>query len=78
MLIDAATLKSHIKPKSDKTLNNMRKAELIKYIRCLEHNYNAAVWFNENQARYIEQLVLKGAPLDEEIYSKQEGRQWLS
>ena len=30
MLIDSATLKEPIKPKAGSTLNNMRKAELIK------------------------------------------------
>jgi hypothetical protein len=34
----------------------MRKADLIEYIRCLENNYNVAVSFNENQAKYIESL----------------------
>lgn len=58
MLIDVSEIKKAIKPKADSTLNNMRKADLIEYIRCLENNYNAAVWFNENQARYIERLGL--------------------
>lgn len=48
-----------IKAKADSTLRNMRKSELIEYIRCLEHNYNSAVWFNENQARYIEDTLIK-------------------
>lgn len=59
MLIDVATIKKSIKPKADSTLYNMKKSELIEYIRCLENNYNAAVWFNENQARYIESLGLE-------------------
>lgn len=58
-MIDVSTMKTAIKPKADSTLQSMRKRELIEYIRCLEHNYNAAVWFNENQARYIEQLMAK-------------------
>lgn len=66
MLIDFETMKKPIKPKADSTLNNMRKAELIEYIRCLEQNYNAAVWFNENQARYIEQLGL--VKKEQEVY----------
>ena len=44
----------------------MTKAELIEYIRWLEQNYNAAVWFNENQARYIEQLGL--VKKEQEVY----------
>lgn len=49
-------MKKHIKLKADSTLRNMRKDDLIEYIRTLEHNYNVAVSFNENQARYIESL----------------------
>lgn len=56
MLIDMSTLKTHIKPRADTTLRNMKKSQLIEYIRDLEHNYNAAVEFNENQAQYIERL----------------------
>lgn len=58
MVIDVATIKKAIKPKADSTLYNMKKSELIEYIRCLENNYNAAVWFNENQAQYIEKLLV--------------------
>ena len=58
MLVDVSAIKKAIKPKADTTLYNMKKGELIEYIRCLENNYNAAVWFNENQARYIESLGL--------------------
>ena len=56
MVVDIGVVKKHIKPKADSTLFNMRKADLIEYIRTLEHNYNVAVSFNENQARYIESL----------------------
>lgn len=57
-VVPTVTLKKPIKQKSSSMLHHMTKAELIEYIRCLEQNYNAAVWFNENQARYIEQLGL--------------------
>lgn len=56
MLVDMDEVRKHIKPKAHSTLCNMRKADLIDYIRCLEHNYNVAVSFNENQAKYIESL----------------------
>lgn len=56
MVVDIGDVKRHIKPKAYSTLLNMRKADLIEYIRTLEHNYNVAVSFNENQAKYIEQL----------------------
>ena len=56
MVVDVGAVRHHVKPKADSTLFNMRKADLIKYIRCLENNYNVAVSFNENQARYIESL----------------------
>lgn len=58
MVVDIGDVKRHIKPKADSTLLNMRKADLIEYIRTLEHNYNVAVSFNENQAKYIESLDL--------------------
>lgn len=56
MVVDVGEVKRFIKPKADSTLLNMRKADLIEYIRTLEHNYNVAVSFNENQAKYIDQL----------------------
>lgn len=56
MLVDIGEVKRHIKPKADSTLRNMRKDDLIEYIRCLEHNYNVGATFLENQARYIESL----------------------
>lgn len=56
MVVDVGVVKNHIKPKADSTLYNMRKDDLIEYIRTLEHNYNVAVSFNENQAKYIESL----------------------
>lgn len=56
MVVDVGMVKKHIKPKADSTLYNMRKVDLIEYIRTLEHNYNVAVSFNENQAKYIESL----------------------
>ena len=59
MVVDIGVVKNHIKPKADSTLYNMIKADLIEYIRTLEHNYNAAVSFNENQAKYIESLDLE-------------------
>jgi hypothetical protein len=58
MVVDIGEMKRHIKPKADSTLHNMRKNDLIEYIRCLEHNYNVAVSFNENQAKYVESLGL--------------------
>ena len=56
MVVDIGEVKRHIKPKADSTLRNMRKDDLIEYIRCLEHNYNVGATFLENQARYIESL----------------------
>lgn len=58
MVVDIGEVKRHITPKADSTLHNMRKDDLIEYIRFLEHNYNVAVSFNENQAKYIESLGL--------------------
>ena len=41
---------------SDSTLNNMKKEDLIKYIRNLEHNYNVAVDFNIQQVKNFEMM----------------------
>ena len=60
MVIDASSVKRHIKPKADSTLLNMKKADLIEYVRTLEHNYNVAVSFNEQQARNIEAMIKNG------------------
>ena len=56
MVVDIGKVKNYIKPKADSTLHNMRKADLIEYIRTLEHNYNVVSTFLENQAKYIESL----------------------
>ena len=63
MVVDIGIVRKYIKPKADSTLCNMRKVDLIEYIRTLEHNYNVAVSFNENQAKYIESLGFAGVVL---------------
>ena len=67
MVVDVGMVKNHIKPKADSTLYNMRKVDLIEYIRTLEHNYNVAVSFNENQAKYIESLGFTGGTVQKWI-----------
>lgn len=69
MVVDIGEMKRHIKPKADSTLHNMKKDDLIEYIRTLEHNYNVAVSFNENQAKYIESLCVlpKWIPVTERL-----------
>ena len=59
MVVDIGIVKNHIKPKADSTLRNMRKDDLIEYIRCLEHNYNVAVSFNNQQAKNFETMMKK-------------------
>lgn len=56
VLMDFNQIGKHCKELSDSTLNNMRKNELIKYIRTLEHNYNVAVDFNIQQIRNFEKM----------------------
>ena len=72
MLVDIGEVKRHIKPKADSTLRNMRKDDLIEYIRSLEHNYNVAVSFNKNQAKYIDSLdaapVVHGRWIDKTVW----------
>ena len=67
MVVDIGIVRNYIKPKADSTLYNMRKVDLIEYIRTLEHNYNVAVSFNENQAKYIESLGFNGGVVQEWI-----------
>ena len=50
MLVDVTQVKTPIKPKAYSTMCNMRKDDLIDYIRTLEHNYNVAMAFNQQQA----------------------------
>lgn len=59
MLVDVAMIKMPIKPKADSTLHCMRKDDLIEYIRTLEHNYNVAVSYNEQQAKNFLALCRK-------------------
>lgn len=54
--MDFNQIGKHCKELSDSTLNNMRKDELIKYIRTLEHNYNVSVDFNIQQVRNFEKI----------------------
>lgn len=54
--MDFNQIGKHCKELSDSTLNNMRKDELIKYIRTLEHNYNVSVDFNIQQVRNFERM----------------------
>ena len=46
-----------IKQKAYSTMCNMRKQDLIDYIRELEHNYNVAIAYNEQQAQNVEMLL---------------------
>lgn len=54
--MDFNQIVKHCKELSDSTLNNMRKDDLIKYIRTLEHNYNVAVDLNIQQVRNFENM----------------------
>ena len=49
---------------SDSTLKSWRKAELIKYIRMLEQNYDDAIFFNEQQARNVENMLKERAEME--------------
>ena len=77
MVVDVGVVKNHIKPKANSTLYNMRKVDLIEYIRTLEHNYNVAVSFNENQARYIESLgIQKWISVKDRLPENDYGKHW--
>lgn len=63
MVADMGVLVMPVKPKADSTLRNMRKNDLIEYIRCLEHNHNALAWMYENQVRLLEELAKDKKPV---------------
>lgn len=56
VLMDFSKIGEHCKALSDSALNNMKKEDLIKYIRTLEHNYNVAVDFNIQQVKNFEMM----------------------
>lgn len=56
VLMDFSKIGEHCKEKADSILNNMKKEDLIKYIRTLEHNYNVAVDFNIQQVKNFEMM----------------------
>ena len=57
-MIDMSTVGLPTQKKySDSTLKTWNKDELIRYIRILEGNYNAAIWFNEQQARNFQTML---------------------
>lgn len=56
VLMDFSKIGEHCKALSDSTLNNMKKEDLIKYIRTLEHNYNVSVDFNIQQVKNFEMM----------------------
>lgn len=51
MIVNVDEIKRYAKPKADSTLRNMRKDDLIEYIRILEHNYNVAQSLLDQQAK---------------------------
>lgn len=56
VLMDFNQIGKHCEVKADSTLNNMKKEELIQYIRTLEHNYNVAVDFNIQQVKNFQMM----------------------
>ncbi len=56
VLMDFNQIGKHCEVKADSTLNNMKKEELIQYIRTLEHNYNVSVDFNIQQVKNFQMM----------------------
>lgn len=54
--MDISQVGKHCETKADSTLNNMKKVDLIQYIRTLEHNYNVAVDFNIQQVKNFQRM----------------------
>lgn len=69
MLVDISKIKRYTIPKASSTLRNMKKESLIEYIRTLEHNYDVAMSFLDNQAKHIESLDIspKWIPVSERL-----------
>lgn len=42
---------------SDTTLNNMKKADLIKLLHTAQHNYETLMWFYNNAVKVNEQAL---------------------
>ena len=57
VVVDLEKCVHPIKQKAYSTMCNMRKQDLIDYIRELEHNYNVAIAYNEQQAQNVELLL---------------------
>lgn len=57
VVVDLEKCMRPIKQKAYSTMCNMRKQDLIDYIRELEHNYNVAIAYNEQQAQNVETLL---------------------
>lgn len=57
VVVDLEKCMHPIKQKAYSTMCNMRKQDLIDYIRELEHNYNVAIAYNEQQAQNVEMLL---------------------
>ena len=57
VVVDMEKCLRPIKQKAYSTMCNMRKQDLIDYIRELENNYNVAIAFNEQQAQNFEMLL---------------------
>ena len=76
MLHDINQYGVHREHKTTTTLKAMTKAELIKYIRMLEHDYNVSVDFNERQARNTEYQKYKSImkKLDNKLQAEAEKR----
>lgn len=75
MIVDVDEIKRHMKPKADSTLRNMKKDDLIAYIRTLEHNYNVAQSFLDQQARnFAEYAPVVHGRWNSQPYYKADGK----
>lgn len=53
VVVDMSKLIEYQKPYADATLKNMRKDDLIRYIRSIEYNLNVAITWNRQQAENV-------------------------
>lgn len=57
LVIDVSEIRRHTKHFAETTLRNMKKDQLIEYIRILEHNINVTNSFLDQQARNFKILM---------------------
>ena len=68
VLVDISAIRCPHKPLADSTLNNMKKSDLIEYVRMMEKNANAATAMLNQQYENVKNMHLaKWIPVKEKL-----------